>query len=173
MTSVLFQPTQDSQPGGEPLVPILPMRARLLDTRDSITHKFSISGHEGYFTVGLYDDGRPGELLIKMAKQGSTMSGLMDTIGVLTSLALQYGVPAETLARKFEQMRFEPSGWTRNAEIRNATSVVDYVFRWLGITFSAEFRTEHESRAKNAKNQGESTNLSADAIQSTRPVSDR
>ncbi len=98
------------------------------------------------------------------------MSGLMDTIGVLTSLALQYGVPAETLARKFEHMRFEPSGWTPNAEIGNATSVVDYVFRWVGITFSTEFRTEHESRVKNSTNQGEPTNPPADAIHSEQPA---
>jgi ribonucleoside-diphosphate reductase alpha chain len=160
----------ESQPAANFQLPVPPVRDRLPDTRDSITHKFSISGHEGYFTVGLYDDGRPGELFIKMAKQGSTMSGLMDTIGVLTSLALQYGVPVETLARKFEQMRFEPSGTTHNPEIRHATSVVDYVFRWVAITFSAEFRTEHESRAKNVKNQGEATNPSADAIQSALPV---
>jgi ribonucleoside-diphosphate reductase alpha chain len=90
--------------------------------------------------VGLFEDGRPGELFIKMAKQGSTMAGLMHTIGVLTSLALQYGV--EALAGKFENMRFEPCGWTRNDEIREVTSVVDYVFRWLGITFSSEFHNE-------------------------------
>ena len=93
-----------SQAAADFQAPAPPVRDRLPDTRDSITHKFSISGHEGYFTVGLFADGRPGELFIKMAKQGSTMSGLMDTIGVLTSLALQYGVPVETLARKFEHM---------------------------------------------------------------------
>jgi ribonucleoside-diphosphate reductase alpha chain len=121
----------------------LPVRIRLPDTRHSITHKFSISGHEGYFTVGLFDDGRPGELFIKMSKQGSTMSGLMDTIGVLTSLALQYGVPIEALARKFQFMRFEPAGTTHHIELGDAYSVVDYVFRWLGITFSQDFRDEH------------------------------
>ena len=86
-------------------------------------------------TVGLYPDGRPGELFIKMAKQGSTISGLMDTIGVLTSLALQYGVPVQTLADKFAYMRFEPSGWTSHRELRHAHSLVDYISRWLGLTF--------------------------------------
>jgi len=124
----------------------LPVRSRLPDTRDSITHKFSISGYEGYFTVGLFEDGRPGELFIKMAKQGSTMSGLMDTIGVLTSLSLQYGVSVETLARKFQFMRFEPSGSTHHNDLGDAASVVDYVFRWLGITFSADYRDEHSRR---------------------------
>jgi ribonucleoside-diphosphate reductase alpha chain len=124
----------------------LPIRERLPDTRQSITHKFSISGYEGYLTVGLFEDGRPGELFVKMAKQGSTMCGLMDTIGVLTSLALQYGVSVETLARKFQFMRFEPSGTTHHSDIGDAASVVDYVFRWLGIRFSPEFREEHAKR---------------------------
>jgi ribonucleoside-diphosphate reductase alpha chain len=133
----------------------LPERARLPDTRQSITHKFSIIGYEGYFTVGLFEDGRPGELFIKMAKQGSTMSGLLDTIGVLTSLALQYGVSVETLARKFQYMRFEPSGPTHHAELGVAHSVVDYVFRWLGIMFSSEFREEHATRRPIAPSQSD------------------
>jgi ribonucleoside-diphosphate reductase alpha chain len=112
-----------------------PRRERLPDTRQSITHKFNVQDNEGYVTVGLYPDGRPGELFIKMAKQGSTISGLMDTIGVLTSLALQYGVPVQTLADKFAYMRFEPSGWTSHRELRHAHSLVDYIFRWLGLTF--------------------------------------
>jgi ribonucleoside-diphosphate reductase alpha chain len=94
----------------------LPTRNRLPDTRQSVTHKFSVCGYEGYLVVGLYDDGRPGELFIKIAKQGSTLAGLANSIGILTSVALQYGVPAEALARKFEDMRFEPSGSTKNAE---------------------------------------------------------
>jgi ribonucleoside-diphosphate reductase alpha chain len=116
--------------------PPAPRRERLPDTRQSITHKFNIQDNEGYITVGLYSDGRPGELFIKMAKQGSTISGLMDTIGVLTSLALQYGVPVKTLADKFAYMRFEPSGWTSHPEMRHAHSLVDYIFRWLGVTFA-------------------------------------
>jgi ribonucleoside-diphosphate reductase alpha chain len=121
----------------------LPVRHRLPDTRQSITHKFRIGGHQGYITVGLFEDGKPGELFIKMAKQGSTLSGLMDTVGILASLALQYGVPVETLARKFEYIRFDPSGETPHSEIRHAHSVVDYVFRWLGIVFSPEYQAAH------------------------------
>ncbi|MFC1596338.1 hypothetical protein ACFL5Q_00130 [Planctomycetota bacterium] len=114
-----------------------PLRHRLPDTRRSITHKFSIVGHEGYITVGLYEDGSPGEVFIRMAKMGSTVRGLVDTIAVLTSLALQYGVPIEDLARKFKDTRFEPSGHTRNPEIRTASSIVDYIFTWLRQTFSS------------------------------------
>lgn len=115
-------------------------RKRLPNTRPSITHKFSISGHEGYITVGLYEEGQPGEVFIKMAKQGSTISGLVDTIAILTSLALQYGVPIESLARKFQYTRFEPSGHTIEREIPIASSISDYVFTWLGLRFSEEFR---------------------------------
>jgi ribonucleoside-diphosphate reductase alpha chain len=119
-----------------------PHRRRLPDTRRSITHKFAVSGHEGYVTVGLHEDGTPGEVFIKMAKHGSTMSGLVDTIAVLTSLALQYGVPLEAIARKFQYTRFEPSGHTKNPEIRMASSISDYIFTWLGTTFSETFRQE-------------------------------
>ena len=114
-----------------------PRRERLPDTRQAVTHKFRIKQHEGYIIVGLFPDGRPGEVFIKMAKQGSTISGLVDTIGILTSLALQYGVPPQALADKFAYMRFEPSGRTGHSELRHAHSVVDYVFRWMGITFGA------------------------------------
>lgn len=136
MTSPVPERASEQQVGGSLETSSFPSRVRLPETRHSITHKFSISGHEGYLTVGLYDDERPGELFIKMAKEGSTMSGLMDTIGILTSLALQYGVPIEALARKLEHQKFEPSGWTRNPQIGQASSVVDYIFRWLGMTFS-------------------------------------
>jgi ribonucleoside-diphosphate reductase alpha chain len=112
-----------------------PVRRRMPETRASFTHKFSIAGHEGYFTVGLFEDGQPGELFITMAKEGSTIGGLMDTIATLVSLALQYGVPLQDLVRKFAHQRFEPSGYTANPQIRMAKSVVDYIFRWLGITF--------------------------------------
>jgi ribonucleoside-diphosphate reductase alpha chain len=105
------------------------------DTRISLTHKFEIAGHEGYITVGLYEHGQPGELFIHMAKEGSTIGGLMDTVGTLTSVALQYGVPLESLVKKFAYQRFEPSGFTKNPDIRNATSITDYVFRWLGCQF--------------------------------------
>ncbi|HUE36964.1 MAG TPA: vitamin B12-dependent ribonucleotide reductase, partial [Candidatus Acidoferrum sp.] len=117
-----------------------PIRRRLTDTRPAITHKFDIAGHEGYLTVGLFDDGRPGELFVTMAKEGSTIGGLMDTIGTLTSMSLQYGVPLETLLKKFAHQRFEPSGFTKNPEIRNASSIIDYVFRWLAFQFIADYR---------------------------------
>ena len=112
-----------------------PSRHRMPDTRVSITHKFEIAGHEGYITVGLYENGEPGEVFIQMAKEGSTIGGLMDTLATLTSLALQYGVPLESLVKKFAYQRFEPSGFTKNPDIRNATSITDYVFRWLGCQF--------------------------------------
>jgi len=112
-----------------------PVRRRMPETRASFTHKFSIAGHEGYFTVGLFEDGQPGELFITMAKEGSTIGGLMDTIATLVSLSLQYGVPLQDLVRKFAHQRFEPSGYTANPQIRIAKSIVDYIFRWLGITF--------------------------------------
>ena len=112
-----------------------PVRHRMTDTRMSLTHKFEIAGHEGYITVGLFGDGQPGELFITMSKEGSTIGGLMDTVGTLTSIALQYGVPLESLIKKFAYQRFEPSGFTKNLDIRHATSITDYVFRWLGCQF--------------------------------------
>ena len=112
-----------------------PVRHRMPETRVSLTHKFDIAGHEGYLTVGLYEDGQPGEIFIQMSKEGSTIGGLMDTVATLTSMALQYGVPLESLLKKFAYQRFEPSGFTKNPDIRNATSITDYVFRWLGCQF--------------------------------------
>jgi ribonucleoside-diphosphate reductase alpha chain len=117
-----------------------PLRRRLTDTRTAVTHKFDIAGHEGYLTVGLFDDGQPGELFITMAKEGSTIGGLMDSIGTLTSMALQYGVPLEALVKKFAHQRFEPSGFTKNPEIRNASSITDYVFRWMALQFIPGYR---------------------------------
>jgi len=107
----------------------------LPDVRDAKTHKFSIAGHDGYLTVGLYEDGTPGEVFLKMSKEGSTVSGLMDTIAVMTSISLQYGVPLKALVDKFSHTRFEPSGFTGNPDIPIAKSVTDYVFRWLGLNF--------------------------------------
>jgi ribonucleoside-diphosphate reductase alpha chain len=120
-----------------------PLRRRLPDTRTAVTHKFDIAGHEGYLTVGLFEDGQPGELFITMAKEGSTIGGLMDGIGTLTSMAFQYGVPVEALVRKFAHQRFEPSGFTKNPEIRNASSIIDYVFRWLAMQFIPGYRESH------------------------------
>ena len=117
-----------------------PLRRRLTDTRSAVTHKFDIAGHEGYLTVGLFEDGQPGELFITMAKEGSTIGGLMDSIGTLTSMALQYGVPLDALLRKFAHQRFEPSGFTKNPEIRNAASITDYVFRWMAMQFIPGYR---------------------------------
>ncbi len=117
-----------------------PRRERLPDTRQSLTHKFNIAGHEGYLNVGLYPDGRPGELFITMAKEGSTIGGIMDSFGTAISIALQYGVPLEVLVNKFSHTRFEPMGHTSNPEIRIAKSVVDYIFRWLGIQFMDGYR---------------------------------
>jgi len=115
-------------------------RERLPDTRHSVTHKFSVAGHEGYITVGLYEDGRPGELFITMAKEGSTVGGLMDCFGTAVSMSLQYGVPLEVYVNKFSHTRFEPMGHTKNPDIRIAKSIVDYIFRWLGINFLPGYR---------------------------------
>jgi ribonucleoside-diphosphate reductase alpha chain len=115
--------------------PAQPVRRRLAAERQAVCHKFDIAGHEGYLHVGFYEDGTPGEIFIKMAKEGSTVSGLMDSIGVLTSLALQFGVPLEVLVQKFSHVRFEPSGFTKNPEIPMAKSLIDYIFRFMGSRF--------------------------------------
>src|SRR5580658_3950360 len=111
------------------------VRHKLQEERASITHKFNIGGHEGYITVGLYPDGEPGELFITMAKEGSTVSGLMDSFALATSIALQHGVPLKLFCEKFAHTRFEPSGWTSNADIGFAKSIMDYIFRWLQLRF--------------------------------------
>ena len=121
--------------GEEKKVEFKPVRRRLPDERNSITHKFSVAGHEGYITVGMYPDGTPGEIFITMSKEGSTLSGLMDAFATAISLALQYGVPLKVLVDKFSHMRFEPSGFTNNPEIPIAKSIIDYIFRWLGKKF--------------------------------------
>jgi len=152
-----------------------PVRRHLPATRHSVTHKFAVGGHEGYITVGLFEDGSPGELFITMAKEGSTIGGLMDTIGTLTSLALQYGVPMEALVNKFSHMRFEPSGWTGNPDIPNAKSVVDYIFRWLGIAFLPGYReanTPHRGETgagedDSAEANTETTNSPAESVVNT------
>ncbi len=112
-----------------------PVRRKLPDERRSLTHKFSIGGHEGYITVGMYDDGSPGEIFITMAKEGSTISGLMDSFATAISFNLQYGAPLKFLVDKFAHVRFEPSGWTGNPQIPYAKSIMDYIFRWLGAKF--------------------------------------
>jgi len=123
-------------PAGQDLnAPPKAVRHRLPEERASITHKFSIAGHEGYITVGLYPTGQPGEIFIKMAKEGSTVSGLMDAFATSISLALQHGVPLKVLCEKFAHTRFEPSGWTGNEQIGYAKSLMDYIFRWLHLRF--------------------------------------
>ncbi|MDW8008442.1 MAG: vitamin B12-dependent ribonucleotide reductase [Chloroflexota bacterium] len=136
---VLFTRKEDVEGAGEEPRPV---RRRLPDTRRSLTHKFSIEGHEGYITVGLYEDGSPGEIFITMAKEGSTLSGTMDAFATAISLALQYGVPLRDLVYKFSHMRFEPSGRTENPEIPVAQSIVDYIFRWLASQFLSEEEKE-------------------------------
>ena len=113
-------------------------RRKLPDERQSITHKFDIAGHEGYITVGMYEDRTPGEIFVTMSKQGSTISGLMDSFATAISFALQYGVPLQFLVDKFSHMRFEPSGFTKNPQIPYAKSIVDYLFRWMASKFLDE-----------------------------------
>ena len=114
---------------------VRPSRRRLPDERRAITHHFSIAGHEGYLTVGVYEDGSPGEIFVRMAKQGSTISGLMDSFATVVSLALQHGVPLDVLCAKFSHTRFEPSGWSGNPKIGYASSLMDYLFRWMELKF--------------------------------------
>jgi len=128
-----------------------PMRRRLPDTRRSITHRFNVAGHEGYLTVGLYDNGSPGELFITMSKEGSTIGGLMDSLGTAISVALQYGVPVESLVNKFAHQRFEPMGMTTNVDVPFAKSLVDYIFRWMGMEFIPGYR---EANAPNRNGSG-------------------
>ena len=122
--------------GGEVFKVTQPVRRKLPDERPSITHKFDIGGHEGYVMVGMYEDGTPGEVFITMSKEGSTISGMMDAWSTSISLNLQYGVPLDSIVEKFSFMRFEPSGFTKHAEIKIAWSIVDYVARWLGSRFA-------------------------------------
>ncbi|MEO2000173.1 MAG: vitamin B12-dependent ribonucleotide reductase, partial [Pirellulales bacterium] len=132
-----------------------PRRERLPDTRRSVTHKFNVGGHEGYITVGLYDDGRPGELFITMAKEGSTIGGLMDSFGTAVSMSLQYGVPLEVYTKKFSHTRFEPWGYTKNPDIPVAKSLVDYIFRWMGTEFLPGYR--EANRPAGSSSGGEAT----------------
>lgn len=117
---------------------VQPIRRRLPDERQAITHKFSISGHEGYLTVGLFEDGQPGEIFLRMSKEGSTVSGMMDAFATAISVTLQYGVPLEDLVRKFSHSRFEPAGFTGNKDVPIAKSITDYIFRWLAVKFLPE-----------------------------------
>jgi ribonucleoside-diphosphate reductase alpha chain len=138
-------------------------RRRLPDTRRSLTHKFNVAGHEGYLTVGLFEDGQPGELFITMSKEGSTIGGLMDSLGTATSIALQYGVPVSSLVSKFSHQRFEPAGMTENRDIPFAKSLVDYIFRWMGMQFVAGYR-EANSPQRSMVEEPAATTVSAGPI---------
>ncbi|MGZ3469114.1 MAG: vitamin B12-dependent ribonucleotide reductase [Isosphaeraceae bacterium] len=127
-----------------------PRRERLPHTRRSVTHKFDIQGHEGYINVGFYPDGRPGELFITMAKEGSTIGGLMDVLGTAISIGLQYGVPLEVFVNKFAHSRFEPAGFTKNPDIPIAKSIADYIFRWMGMAFIPGYREANAPRRPGA-----------------------
>lgn len=154
--SAPIKTSKDKEPEApKPEVQIVtePMRRKLPETRDSKTHTFNIGGNKGFVTIGQYDDGAPGEVFIQMAKAGSTINGLMDTIGVLMSLSLQYGVPLDTLIKKFTHVRFEPEGMTRNADIPMAKSVMDYLARYLGMQYVPGYRDRMSPAAKLEKEQ--------------------
>jgi ribonucleoside-diphosphate reductase alpha chain len=146
-TQPLTTRAEEPVPAAAPVVEPKPHRRKLPDVRQALTHKFSIAGHDGYITVGLYEDGQPGEMFLKMAKEGSTISGLMDSVAIMTSIALQYGVPLKALVDKFSHTRFEPSGFTQNPDIPYAKSVTDYVFRWLGLAFLRENSADESAEA--------------------------
>jgi ribonucleoside-diphosphate reductase alpha chain len=163
-------------PSPQPLVPSAtpkPYRRKLPDERRAITHKFSVGGHEGYLTVGLYENGLPGEIFITMAKEGSTVSGLMDSFATAVSLALQYGVPLKVLCDKFSHSRFEPSGWTPNPDIRMAKSVMDYIFRWLAIKFLPGEAQPSEEASGSPLNGANMEKAAALAAQFTRATGER
>jgi ribonucleoside-diphosphate reductase alpha chain len=143
-----------------------PIRRKLPDERHALTHKFDIAGHEGYITVGLFENGQPGEIFLVMAKEGSTISGFADAFAQAISYALQYGVPLQALVDKFSHVRFEPSGMTRNPEIRFAKSIVDYIFRWMASKFlsnEAQFHAGVNGRELEEHGAGEQLKLSSDA----------
>ena len=116
--------------------PIQPVRAKLPQTRTGINHRFNIGGHQGYILVNTYPNGQPGEVFIRIAKEGSTLAGMMNTISILTSIALQHGVPLTLLCEKFRDTRFEPAGWSENKDVGYATSIVDYIFHWMELKFT-------------------------------------
>jgi ribonucleoside-diphosphate reductase alpha chain len=157
--SKAVQPLSTSQDKKEEATTVIagPVRKRLPDTRPSLTHKFSIEGHEGYINVGLYEDGSPGELFVTMSKEGSTLSGLMDAFATSISVGLQYGMPLRDYVRKFSHMRFEPMGMTENREIPMAQSIVDYIFRWL----ASQFLDEQEKRDLGILTEAERARLAA------------
>src|SRR6185369_9643691 len=134
-TQPLSTSASDKKAAPQVIVESRPVRRHLPVERHSITHKFSVAGHEGYLTIGMYEDGTPGEIFIVMAKEGSTLSGVMDSFATTCSMALQYGVPLKVLVDKFSHTRFEPSGFTSNPQVPYAKSVMDYIFRYLASKF--------------------------------------
>jgi len=132
-------------PASDLLGPPAANRHRLQDERSAITHHFVFGGHEGYLTVGFYPNGQPGEIFIRMAKAGSTIAGLMECFGTVVSVSLQHGVPLKVLCDKLSHTRFEPSGWTGNAKIGYAKSVMDYIFRWLELRLLSAEQLPHFS----------------------------
>ncbi len=147
-----------------------PFRRRLSDTRNSITHKFSVAGHEGYLTVGLYEDGQPGELFITMAKEGSTVGGLMDVVGTCVSMALQYGVPLITLVDKFRHARFEPAGLTSNKSIPIAKSLIDYIFCWMGCQFIPGYAEKNTPNRNGAAGDNPTTTTARQLVEKTKDL---
>jgi ribonucleoside-diphosphate reductase alpha chain len=158
----------------ETVAAVRPPRRRLPDTRRSITHKFSVAKHEGYLTVGLYEDGQPGELFITMAKEGSTVGGLMDVIGTCTSMALQYGVPLIALVDKFRHARFEPSGMTSSKDMPFAKSLIDYIFCWLGCQFIPGYADKNiPSRALGRKLKNKNITTAKQVVEKTKDLTER
>ncbi len=150
MPSSTEKKTADAQVVAVPGIGVVegrPIRRKLPDERQAITHKFSIAGHEGYITVGMYEDGKPGEVFLVMAKEGSTVSGLMDGFATSLSLALQYGVPLEAIVDKFSHTRYEPSGFTKNPDIGYAKSITDYIARWMAVKFLGRTREDGDDSA--------------------------
>ena len=165
---------KETKAAAETPLPARPFRKRLPDTRNSITHKFSVVGHEGYLTVGLYEDGQPGEVFITMAKEGSTVGGLMDVIGTVVSMALQYGVPLITLVDKFRHARFEPSGMTSNRDIPFAKSVIDYIFCWLGCRFIPGYAEDNTpNRAAAGTPESKNTTTARQLVEKTRDLAEK
>ncbi|RKY22939.1 MAG: vitamin B12-dependent ribonucleotide reductase [Planctomycetota bacterium] len=159
-----------SKAAAEAAVQTRPFRHRLPDTRRSITHKFSVAQHEGYLTVGLYEDGQPGEVFITMAKEGSTIGGLMDVIGTCTSMALQYGVPLIALVDKFRHARFEPSGMTSNRDIPFAKSLIDYIFCWLGCQFIPGYAEKNTPNRTVTPKENKNTTTAKQVVEKTKEL---
>ena len=162
-----------AQTAGESMAPPKPYRRRLPETRHSITHKFSVANHEGYLTVGLYDDGQPGELFITMAKEGSTVGGLMDVIGTCTSMALQYGVSLITLVDKFRHARFEPSGMTSSKEIPFAKSIIDYIFCWMGCRFIPGYAEKNTPVSARPPAENKNTTTAKQLVEKTKDLAQK